>query len=91
MSPGIADYKNRAIPLSHSAPAEGFPMSSVRAIPCRRLALAQQDKAIADLLLKLADECDRGILGTAEWHSVWPSRKSEQPPKAGYADLRFER
>jgi hypothetical protein len=65
-------------------------MSSVRAIRYRRLALAQQDKAIADLLLKLADECDRGILCTAEWHSGWPTRKNEQPPKAGGAEPRFE-
>jgi hypothetical protein len=65
-------------------------MSSVRAIRYRRLAFAQQDKTIADLLLKLADECDRGILCTAEWHSVWPPRKNEQPPKAGGAEPRFE-
>jgi hypothetical protein len=36
-------------------------MSIARAIRYRRLALAQKDKATADLLLKLADECDRGI------------------------------
>ena len=36
-------------------------MNSVRASRYRRLALAQQDKAIVDLLLKLADECDRGF------------------------------
>jgi hypothetical protein len=58
-------------------------MSSARAIRYRRLALAEQDKANADLLLKLADECDRGILCTAEWVSARPSRKDEQPPKAG--------
>ena len=56
----------------------------------RRLALAQQDKTIADLLLKLADECDRGILCTAEWHSDWPPRKGDQPPEAGGAEPRFE-
>ncbi len=44
-------------------------MSSARAIRYRRLALAEQDKANADLLLKLADECDRGILCTAQWRS----------------------
>jgi hypothetical protein len=63
-------------------------MSSARAIRYRKLALAEQDKANADLLLKLADECDRGILCTAEWRS--PSRKNEQPQKAGGAKLRFE-
>jgi hypothetical protein len=35
-------------------------MSCVRAIRYRILALTEQDKANADLLLKLADECDRG-------------------------------
>ena len=63
-------------------------MSNVRAIRYRRLALAQEDKATADLLLKLADECDRGLLCTAEWHSAaWLPRKNEQQPKAG--DARF--
>ena len=63
-------------------------MSNARAVRYRRLALA--DKANADLLLKLADECDRGILCTAEWLSARLSRKNEQPPKAGDAKARFE-
>ncbi len=63
-------------------------MSSVRAIRYRRLALAQQDKTIADLLLKLADECDRGVLCTAEWRRSPP--KNEQPPLAGDAKFQFE-
>jgi hypothetical protein len=66
-------------------------MSNARAIRYRRLALAQEDKATADLLLKLADECDRGILCTAEWRPPRLSRKNEQPPKAGDAKARFER
>jgi hypothetical protein len=37
-------------------------MSNARAVRYRRLALATDDKAIADLLLKLADECDREYL-----------------------------
>ena len=65
-------------------------MSSVRAIRYRRLALAEQDKATADLLLKLADECDRGVLCTADWLSAKLPRKNEQPPKAGDARVRFE-
>jgi hypothetical protein len=65
-------------------------MSSVRAIRYRRLALAQQDKTIADLLLKLADECDRGILCTAESRSARPFRKNEQLPNAGNAEDRLE-
>ena len=65
-------------------------MSNARAIRYRRLALAQEDNATADLLLKLADECDRGLLCTAEWRSAQLSRKNEQPPKAGDAKARFE-
>jgi hypothetical protein len=67
-----------------------MPMSSTRAIRYRRLAVAEQDKANADLLLKLADECDRGILCTAQWRSARLSSKNEQPPKAGYPNARFE-
>ena len=65
-------------------------MSNARAIRYRRLALAQEDKVTAELLLKLADECDQGILCTAEWRTARPSRKNEQPPKAGDAKDRFE-
>jgi hypothetical protein len=72
--------------------ALGFemPMSNARAIRYRRLALATEDKATADLLLKLADECDRGILCTAEWRSARPSLRKEQAPKAVDARWRFE-
>ena len=65
-------------------------MSNARAIRYRRLALARGDNATADLLLKLADECDRGLLCTAEWRSARLSRKNEQPPKAGDAKDRLE-
>ena len=34
-------------------------MSSLRAVRYRKLALASNNRADADLLLKLADECDR--------------------------------
>jgi hypothetical protein len=67
-----------------------MPMSNARAIRYRRLALATEDEAIADLLLRLADECDRGLLCTAEWRSARPSGKNEQPPKVGNAKTRFE-
>jgi hypothetical protein len=60
-------------------------MSDARAVRYRRLALAEEDHAKADLLHKLADESDRGLLCTAEWLSVRPSLKNEQPPKAGDA------
>jgi hypothetical protein len=39
-------------------------MSNARAVRYRRLALAEDDKTKADLLLKLPDECDRGLLYT---------------------------
>jgi hypothetical protein len=54
-----------------------MPTSSSRAIRYRRLALAQVDKAISDLLFKLADESDRGILCTTEWRSA--RRYAAQP------------
>ena len=49
-------------------------MNNVRATRYRRLALATGDKADADLLLKLADECDRGILCTAQWLPAIPPK-----------------
>src|SRR5258708_1429479 len=52
---------------------------------------AYSHKAKADLLHKLADENDRGLLCTAEWLSVQPSLKNEQPPKAGDAKVQPER
>jgi hypothetical protein len=60
-------------------------MSNARAVRYRKLALASGDQANADLLLKLADECDRGMLCTAEWLSARPSLKNEQPPKVPVA------
>jgi hypothetical protein len=60
-------------------------MSNARAVRYRRLALAADDKDKADLLLKLADECDRGILCTTEWLSARQYRKNED------AKARFER
>ena len=50
-------------------------MANVGAARYRRLALAEGDKAKADLLLKLADESDRGILCTSEWLSARLSLK----------------
>jgi hypothetical protein len=35
------------------------------------------------LLLKLEDECDRGLLCTAEWISARPFFENETPRKAG--------
>src|ERR1700726_3545700 len=74
-------YWSQVIPSFASAPPWRWDlrcsMSSVRAIRYRRLALAQQDKTIADLLLKLADECDRGTLCPAQWRSARPFSKKE--------------
>jgi hypothetical protein len=42
-------------------------MSNPRAVRYRRLALAEQDKEKADLLYKLAEEADKGVLVTADW------------------------
>jgi hypothetical protein len=65
-------------------------MSNTRAVRYRRLALASRDQTNADLLLKLADECDRGMLCTAEWLSARPSCKNEQPKKAVDAKAPFD-
>jgi hypothetical protein len=83
--------RNQIILLKPRYVALGFemPMSNARAIRYRRLALATEDKAIADLLLRLADECDRGLLCTAEWRSARPSSKNEQPLNVGNAKTRF--
>jgi hypothetical protein len=40
-------------------------MSNARAVRYRRLALESDDRSDADLLLKLADECDRMGVGSA--------------------------
>ena len=65
-------------------------MNSPRAARYRRLALATKDRVDADLLCKLADECDQGLLCTAEWLSARPSSYNEQPPKGDDANARFE-
>jgi len=65
-------------------------MSSIRAVRYRKLALATKERADADLLLKLADECDRGLLCTAEWLSARPSLKDGQRSKAAGAKARVE-
>jgi hypothetical protein len=62
-------------------------VGNARAVRYRRLALAEADTAKADLLHKLADESDRGLLCTAEWLSVRRSVGNEQPPKAGHPDI----
>ena len=64
-------------------------MGNAGAVRYRRLALAEDDKANADLLFKIADECDRGILCTSEWlFSNQLYSKNEQPQKAEEAKVR---
>jgi hypothetical protein len=53
-------------------------MSSARAVRYRRLALAAKVKADADLLLKLADECDRGLLCASGVQRGHPSKMSSR-------------
>jgi hypothetical protein len=65
-------------------------MGNTRAVRYRRLALAVKDKATADLLRLLADECDRGILCTAEWLSPRTFSQDVEPPNAGNAEARFD-
>jgi hypothetical protein len=67
-----------------------MPSSGARAVRYRRLAFAAKVKADADLLFKLADECDRGLLCVAEWRSALPSFKNEQPSKAADDIVRFD-
>ena len=52
-------------------------MSHDRAARYSILALAEPDKEKAELLRLLADEADRGVLITAEWHSARLSKKVE--------------
>jgi hypothetical protein len=42
-------------------------MSSPRAIRYRRLALVEHDNEKAQLLRRLADEADRGVMCTVQW------------------------
>lgn len=58
-------------------------MSNSRAVRYRRLALAEEDKQKADLLYKIADEADRGVLFTAQWISARSLKESrDEPAKA---------
>lgn len=57
-----------------------MPLSGARSIRYRRLALTAKVRADADLLLKLADECDRGLLCVADWRSALPSLKFSALP-----------
>jgi hypothetical protein len=62
-----------------------MPLSGARAIRYRRLALGSGVKADADLLLVLAEECDRGVLCAPEWQHC----SGLQPPKVKTPDDNF--
>jgi hypothetical protein len=50
-----------------------------RAVRYRRLALAEPDKAKAALLLKIADEAERGVLCTVDEKQSVPDIASAKP------------
>ena len=50
-----------------------------RAVRYRRLALAEPDKAKAALLLKIADEAERGVLCTVDRKLPAPELASAKP------------
>jgi hypothetical protein len=53
-----------------------------RSVRYRQLALAEPDRAIADVLLKLADEADRDVLCTSDWiRSNSPNGDTMRPAK----------
>jgi hypothetical protein len=54
-------------------------MSDARAVRYRRLARAEKDDAKAQLLFKLADECERGILCTARPSAIRPQQIDPKP------------
>jgi hypothetical protein len=54
-------------------------MSNPRAVRYRRLALAEPNRENADLLYKLADEAEKGILVTSDWKSAKsPLKKGDE-------------
>jgi hypothetical protein len=55
-------------------------MSNPRAVRYRRLALVEQDNEKADLLRRIADECERGVLFTADWTSARGLGGKIEPP-----------
>jgi hypothetical protein len=56
-------------------------MSNPQAVRYRRLALTEKDQEKADLLYKLADEADQGLLFTAEWLSTRSLKAHDEPAK----------
>jgi hypothetical protein len=54
-------------------------MSNPRAVRYRRLALAEQEREKAELLYRIAEEADKGVLVTADW--MTPSRYMREPER----------
>ena len=72
-------FRRAARRFSPPIDVEAVKMSNPRAVRYRRLALSEEDKQKADLLYKIADEADRGVLITADW--MTPSRYMREPEK----------
>jgi len=53
-----------------------------RAVRYRRLALAEPDKAKVELLQKIADEAERGVLCTVDQKQLVPEVASAKPPNS---------
>jgi hypothetical protein len=52
----------------------------IRAVKYRQLALAEPDRAKADVLHKIADEAERDVLCTVDWmHSKIPPTRPKPP------------
>lgn len=71
-----------------------MPIGNARAIRYPRLALATGDKADAGLLLKLADECDRGfsapLNGLRPGHPLkMSSRQRQETPSSGLSGTHY--
>jgi hypothetical protein len=59
----------------------------IRAVRYRQLALAEPDRAKADVLLKIADEAERDVLCTVDWwHSEIP-RTRPRPPNLSFPPI----
>jgi hypothetical protein len=55
-------------------------MSNPRALRYRKLALAKRNNEKADLLRRIADECERGVLFTADRNSARDIAGRTKPP-----------
>jgi len=63
-------------------------MSNARANRYRRLALVERDNEKAELLCRIADESDRGVLFTADWISARGLGGKIEPPPIKPPDIK---